>query len=204
MKYKKVKLYAHPRSGSHYTAALIDKNFFYTGNYLNHYGRPGVHKLAENVESEIRKKKNILYVYVIRNFDAVADSLLRARERFGITSTTYEEFISKRYSDQWTRNKSILGNFRIKVDTINNIRHVSEVFPYFGKINMKPKEYWEIHTTKWIELSKKVNNLIILYYDELQKNLNKELSKLAVKLGTEPKEFEQVQKRVGWYFENDK
>jgi len=171
-----IQVFGHPRSGTHYTAALIDANLFDGINYLTHYARKSPHALGKRIVPVLEKTKDMLCVYVKRNFDDVSKSVFTARDRFGLDVDDYEDFLTKTYSSIWTTNKK----FTIKVNTLNRVKHVSKVSGQFAKIDMTPKEYWSYHIAGWEQVqSQYPSRVLIVNYDELKSNFTYAMSRLT-------------------------
>ena len=190
-KYDKIQVCGHPRSGTHYIAALVCKNFFNTkdGSYLECYG---THKTGDT----IKIRPNILYVYVERRFQDVVKSFYVIRHRFGIPDEiSFEEFFKSKYSNMWTRN---VGKFKIKINTGDKDTYNTNVCNLFRDITMAPRAYWEHHINTWIKARSKHNNIVIISYNKTLLNMNYSMRKVANCLGSDKTEFIDVKDKVGW------
>jgi hypothetical protein len=138
------------------------------------------------------KKKDVGFIYVTRSFPNVAKSIFNLKERFGLDVTGYDIFLKKTYKEMWTDN--------LKVDVIKqgidgSKQHVKTVSKVFRGIPLTPIEYFNFHRKSW-KLDAK--NVHIVSYDNVLNNFNEEMLKVAAFLGSDVREFKNIQTKVGW------
>ena len=190
MKYNIVQVCGHPRSGTHYIAALIHKNFFNKeGSYLECYG---THKIG----SKMKIRSSVGYIYVWRNFKDLSESFYNMRHRFGVPNeTSYKEFLRTKYSDIWTRD---VGKFKIKINTGEEETFNTNVCNLVKNSQMTPSEYWLSHMKSWVKLSESFDNIFIVGYNEIRKYFEETMIEIADYLKSNKTEFVDVKEKVGW------
>lgn len=187
MKYKNIKVTGHQRSGTHYIAKLISLNFLNSSDYSQIYSN---HKSPIIVVDQ-----NTLYIYTYRNYLDVAKSIFNMRKSFGLNNVkNFDDFLNKKYRDMWKPNK----NFNINVLIKGNLFKSNYISKYFSKINKTPKEWHEEYYRKWINKEKVCGNILRVDYDNLKNNFEKEMLKVAKKLGINKKKFVNINKKIGW------
>lgn len=152
-----IKVYSHPRSGTHFLEAFLAKNFYNKmdlnipvvtwGHWSNRkenvdgnpYGKLfGNHYFADNnINTEPK-------IYIIRDGRAVAYSIWRTNNFIhkDLEGISFSEFL------------------RTKID-------------WYGTPSKKAQptqtiiEHWYSHINSWTELAKKDNNLLIIRYEDL-------------------------------------
>jgi len=196
-KYNSFSIISHPRSGSHYMAALVAKNFFKTNDYLPFYGGHGFNFKA--VERRIASKPKCLFIYTWRSFENVAKSIFILRSRFGLDVNNFETFLTTPYNKMW--------NSKIKVENIvRETLLVSEnmdiVDPLFRKIDMIPEKFHKKYVELFQELHFKHKNIISVYYDKLiesEQYFNFIINFLSLNfLGELKTSYVNIEKKVGW------
>jgi hypothetical protein len=178
---------SHPRSGSHYIAALIDINFFDGNNYLRHYVG---HRLGNDKKVK-DKKKAIIYTW--REYEATAKSLFGLRHRFGLDEDDFEKFQQRTLKNMFNSNLSV----NTYVDTLNSSRMEKGVTQLFSEMDMTLKAYLEEHKRSWLTYRGK-KNFLDIQYEELLKNFDKSMLKIAKFLGIRKKKFININKKIGW------
>lgn len=155
-----VKVYSHPRSGTHFLEAFIARNFYkgknlslkrviwghWSNREVNPKGNPygklfGNHYFAESNLNDLSK------VYIIRDGRAVAFSVWKTRN-----------FVHKDSSDM-----SFKSFLRTPID-------------WYGTPSKRVEptqtilEHWAAHVNSWQELAKKDQNLLLVNYEDLKTN----------------------------------
>lgn len=179
-----ISIYGHPRSGTHFAAATIAYNFFNEKEYLKYYAK-SPHKMGHKV-----KDSNALYVK--RNFDDVAKSVYRIKDRFGLDVTDFDTFLKTPYSDMWVPERK----FVIKVNNRTKVSYRKDVSTHFRNVNMTPKEYWNRHLQSW-----KNSNAVVFDYDKVMADFSNELEVLSETLSIPIINRDIVTEKVGWFIE---
>ena len=189
MKYSGIVCTGHPRSGTHYIAALISINFLGDEDYLKVYRN---HELPEIVQDP-----NIAYFHIWRDFEGMARSIYVLRERFGLAAGSYEEFLESRYSDMWgiEQTEGVVTNVR----TLNGSARLSGISDFFRGVDMNPREYWEYYNINWINCAKEKTNIIRVKYDDMLKDFNRTMLHIEMNLHSSVDEFRNIDKKVGWW-----
>jgi len=191
MKYKTAKVIAHPRSGSHYLAQLLNINFFHLPNYLPLYAGHGKHHLAH------LKRPDTAVFYVHRNNEDSIKSMFVMRNRLGLVANSLEEFKNTKLSDMRSTN--------IKSEAIRNIPGIREeidiVDTYLGQFNSTPGDYLNEHKEFWKSLLRQ--NYMCISYESLINNFDKTMLTIAKFLGSDKTAFIKDTTRVGWYDRNE-
>ena len=191
MKYKDIHVYSHQRSGSHYFAALISLNFYNEQDYRKRYKN---HPIGSKVRGRIDKNSDILFAYIFRNFNDTAKSMFKMRDRFGLTVDDYDVFLNTTYKDMWSSDVK----FSIKINYFGEEKHVDKVSTYFKKINQTPREFWQAHKRFWTKMNKTRGNIIIVNYDDLINDFEKEIRRVGEKIGITKKQIINIDEKIGW------
>lgn len=190
-KYKWVRVYGHQRSGTHYLAALIDKNFYDSAGYIRHYALDNPHALY----NEVSIRPDVAYIYIWRRFEDVAKSIFRMRNRFGLNIDNFDTFLCTKYSDMW--NPSAVGKVDVIVNTINDVKRVHEpAGQKFGDKKFTPEEYWRLHVKSWGQSG--YENVFLINYDNLRYRFQESMHQLAGFIGIDRESFIDVEETVGW------
>lgn len=185
-----IQIFGHPRSGTHYVAALVDQNLYDGSDYLRHYQRKYPHATADRLES-IRGQNRWLPVYVYRDCMDVMRSVFSMRGRFGLNVNDFQTFLRSVYSDMWTDNM----DFVIDADFIHWQKQSSKVARLFENVDETPIEYWRRHTSGWL----RHNEVFPVSYDKVKNDPLTFLQDLACALDMErPTEVTEIERRVGW------
>lgn len=197
MKFKTAKVFSHPRSGSHYVTALISTNFFDSDNYLKFYNGHVPWGMAIDPADVSSNHPNTGHIYIHRDFDGVSKSIYKLRNRFGLDTPAYEEFLKKTYKSMWT------GKLKVNVirKTLTETSKVSSASELFKLVGMLPAEYHKYHIDSWRSISKR-ENVLLVSYDRLMDNFDDEMSKIANFLESDVKSFENIERKVGWSKKN--
>lgn len=193
MRFERVQIHCHPRSGSHYLAALIDKNFFDGSNYLRHYKKSKPHRMGGQVKREITNHPNTAFVYIWRNFKDVGLSMFNMRKRFGLVEDDFDKFLETKYSSMWRR----AVPSRASVNVLHRQRVIKGSSSLFSRINLKPRQFWKSHFDSWERL-KGLDNVILVLYDDLKAHFQSTMLALAQELGSDKDTFQDVTEKVGW------
>ena len=181
-------IWGHHRSGNHYLAALLDTNFFKTGDYrfLLHSRQ---HVLISRIHPDVR------YIYIKRNFNDVAKSVYTIRARFGLEVDTYKEFLASRYCDMFTGKVSVAlaTNFLCR----SGRSHMLSGF--FRGIEKTPKEWHADHIEHFERVFDGRENCLIVSYDKLKNRFQREMRKISKFLGLDTLEFVNVDEKVGFF-----
>jgi hypothetical protein len=173
--------------------SLISKNFFGKDDYLEFYGGhvPYGMELSPTGKASFCRQKNFGCIYVKRNFEDVAKSIFKLRARFGLTVPDIETFQRKRYSEMWCPKQKV----EVIRDNLQTVERFNTVSGVFRQVNMLPEEYHQY----CIELWEKIDDVLIIDYDNLVSDLVGELNKVCQLLGLPARsEFAKIEKQVGW------
>jgi hypothetical protein len=189
MKYRTMLCTGHPRSGTHYVAALMSVNFMKDEDYLKIYRN---HELPDLVQDP-----DTAYIYVWRGFEGTARSIYVLKERFGLNVESYEAFLANRYSEMWGPENpdDVLTN----VKTLNEGGRIKGISDFFEKVEMTPREFWEYYNGLWEECAKKNPNVVTVQYDELKAAFEPVMASVAARLGSELASFKDIDRKVGWW-----
>ena len=189
MKYSGIVCTGHPRSGTHYIAALISINFLGDEDYLKVY--------RNHERPEIVQDPNIAYFHIWRDFEGMARTIYVLKKRFGLAVSSYEEFLESRYSDMWgiEQTEDIVTNVR----TLNGSARLSGISDFFRTVDMNPRAYWEYYNADWISRAKEKTNIISVKYDDMSKGFKKTMLYIKKSLVSNIDEFKNIDKKVGWW-----
>jgi len=190
MKYTKVRIISHPRSGSHYLAQLIDTNFFDGSNYLRHYGGHSYGR-CNNASN------NTGQIYLWRNAEDTLKSLFNMRHRFGLDENNFEIFKNKNISEMY--NPNLIVN--VHVNNIHSDKTIHSVDDFMNRAPTRtytPIEFLKRHKQSWVSLTDSCPNLLIVNYDNLLNEFQTSMRQIAEFLGSEVSSFNQVNEKVGW------
>ncbi|QNK78766.1 sulfotransferase domain-containing protein [Winogradskyella sp. PAMC22761] len=154
-----VKVYSHPRSGTHFLEAFLAENFYkkkdlsvdkvtwghWSNRQVREEGNPygklfGNHYLANKNKNDLPK------LYILRDPRAVAYSVWKTPNFLhkDLENLTFKEFL--RTPIDWS------GTPSIKAEPILTIL-----------------EHWKLHTDSWYKLSEQNGNILIITYEDLIK-----------------------------------
>lgn len=155
-----VKVYSHPRSGTHFLEAFLAKNFYQNKNLSineikwghwsnrkikidgNIYGKLfGSHFFSESI------RENEPAIYIFRDGRAVAYSVWNTPNFLhkDMNGITFKEFI------------------RMKLDWYGSpAKKTSKEYTIF--------EHWALHVDCWLEAEKENKNILVIKYEDLIKN----------------------------------
>ena len=189
MKYRDIVCTGHPRSGTHYIAALISINFLDDEDYLKVYRN---HELPGIVQDP-----NIAYFHIWRDFEGMARSIHVLKDRFGLSVDSYEQFLKTRYSDMWRMKKpnEVITNVR----TLTGRARFEGISDFFKRVDMNPREYWGHYNNLWGESASKNNNVISVKYDDMLKDFEAAMSYIGTRLGSDITKFKRIERKVGWW-----
>lgn len=189
MKFKGILCTGHPRSGTHYIAALVSVNFLNDEDYLKIYRN---HELPHMVQDP-----HMAYIYVWRRFEGVARSIYVLKERFGLKVDSYETFIAKRYSEMWGAGNP--DQVVTKIRTLHEKASLSGISDFFQKVDMTPKAYWAYYNRKWAECADTHTNVFGICYDDMVQDFKGSMGDMALKLGSSLSEFKDIRQKIGWW-----
>jgi hypothetical protein len=190
VKYKKIQVYGHQRSGTHYVSALIERNFFEGSDYLRHYAK-NPHALG----FEVSVRDEVGYIYVWRDVADVLKSIYKMKSRFSLNADSFDAFLGSNYSDMW--DPSSVGDFKIKLKTLGSETHLYQpAGARFRNQEYTPEAYWKRHVESWTSLDNK--NIHILKYEDLIGRFETTMRKLSDFLGRDRTAFVNVTEKVGW------
>lgn len=155
-----VKVYSHPRSGTHFLEAFVGENFYqnldlkintllwghWSNRLTNDFGNP-YGKLFGNHEFPPSFKDNLRRIYIVRDGRAVAYSIWKTPNFINknLKGISFEDFLKIKID--WT------GTPSIKSDPEYTIL-----------------EHWFMHIKAWEEYAKKNKNVLIIKYENLIKD----------------------------------
>jgi hypothetical protein len=197
MRFSKIEIYGHHRSGNHYLAALVCDNFVRNGrDYRGLFYDPSVHLDANKLSPFIRSRQSVAMLYIMRNWEDVARSVFEFRHRMGLNVEDFEEYLNKTYKEMWSENVPPFVaevNWRVK-----KVRASRPGGRMLMDVEMKPEEYWKYHVNSWLRASRKVPNVMVVRYERLLGRFNPTMNQIAQFLRTKVDGFSNVEERVGW------
>jgi hypothetical protein len=189
MKYRTMLCTGHPRSGTHYIAALMSVNFLKDEDYLKIYRN---HELPDMVQDP-----DTAHIYVWRGFEGTARSIYVLKERFGLNVESYEAFLANQYSEMW--------GVENPDDVVTNVKTLHErgsfkgISDFFEKVEMTPREFWEYYNGVWEKCAKKNPNVVSVRYEDMMEAFEPAMTSVASRLGSELKAFKNIDRKVGWW-----
>lgn len=183
---KSIIVCGHPRSGNHYLASVINKNYFNKKDYTFLLG-------SHNVPRSLNR--NIKYLYIMRNFDDVAKSVFKIKKRFGLSVDDFDIFLTKKYSEMF--DKFIDSSIIFKKN--HREKEVSGISDFFGKFDMTPEEFYKWHIGKWESIKSKNKNVLLIRYESLIGDFEQSMVRINKFLGFPNKSFLNIKEKVGWY-----
>lgn len=209
--------YGYMRSGNHYLRALVGTNFL--DRPINIWGDgsrlqpikdrkryPNQHCLStlSRVQNQLNDP-DLLFLYIWRDFEAVAKSMMALGARVGVPQgTTLEEFQSTPWREMTSVSEAREERWKVE-------RHIPDD-PKFGKeirhgrsgsmghdawnSQLTPREYWQSHVDGWLSEALLRTNIHVVKYEDLISDLNREMTKIASFLGVEKDTFTNVEELV--------
>ena len=207
MKFKKVQVHGHQRSGTHFLAALIEDNILKTKNYLNCYSR-SPHSIGRKKVREIVSNRDTAFIVVVRPADQVLKSVFNFRERLGLVCEDFDKFKNTPYTQMFkpgSKCKIILhtegraGHEIKKIEKPENGLYKSSSF-FKGK-DFTPIEWLARSYSFWNRCLQEHENVYMVSYSELisRSGFQKEMQHLGAFLGSNRKRFNRQYKKVGWH-----
>lgn len=189
MKYGSMLCTGHPRSGTHYIAALMSVNFLKDEEYLKIYRN---HEYPDMVQDP-----DTAYIYVWRDFEGTARSIYVLKERFGLNVDSYEAFLDSRYDEMWgiKHPEDVVTH----VKTLNEKARFTGISDFFRNVAMTPRGFWEYYNGLWQACAKDYPNVISIHYDELVQAFQPVMQSVASRIGMEAVTFRNIEPRVGWW-----
>lgn len=198
----KIEIFGHQRSGTHYVALLISKNFLNSNNYLKLYSSK-VHHYGNTIINIIKRNPNVKGIVVLRNWNDVSVSLWKFRERLGLHSETFDKFLNTKYNTMWNKGKCNIKIFGPAKEELRSMEkhkgNTAKVSSFFAEVSMKPRNYYDLYYSFWINLANKNKNVYIINYDNLQKDFINEMKGVSSFLEVKREKFENIETPVGWY-----
>ena len=189
MKYKALLCTGQPRSGTHYITAVISYNFLNDKDYLKIYRSHESVRLVQNVETA--------YFYIWRDFEPMARSIYQLKERFGLKVRSFREFLSRRYCDMWAMGDP--DKISINARNLWGRTRVKGISDFFRNIDMLPQQFWEHHNDLWDQCAKNNANVIVVKYDDVLRDFEGEMKRVAKKIGSDKNEFKNIERKIGYW-----
>jgi len=190
MRFKKILIQSHPRSGSHYFARLIDINFYNGGDYLQHYGS---HVAPTSKYFNLCKTTGGFYLW--RNTEDTIKSIYNMRHRFGLDEDDFNVFTKKTLSEMYTPN--LLVN--VAVNNVQKRRIDNTVNNMLSTYNVTAEQYILEHKKQWFEYCDSHSNIMVICYDELKNDFNHTMSDVAKFIGSSKNtNFLNDREKIGW------
>lgn len=218
---KRIAQYGHMRSGNHYLRALINVNFLNRpvnvwgeksrllprGTEIKHW--PNQHETVDHsgVQAQLENPE-LLFVYIWRDFEAVAKSMIALGARAGIPAgTTLEEFRSTPWKEMTEACVAKGERWKIERQVPNDPTGRKENRSgYAGKMKhtawkskLTPEEYWNKHVDGWITTARQRTNIHVVKYEVLKMTLDTTLEGLSLFLGSKRSAFEDVTEKVSMH-----
>lgn len=218
---ERVTQYGHMRSGNHYLRALISTNFLSRpisvwgeGSRMlprrdkpNHW--PNQHETVEHqgVQAQL-KDPNLLFVYLWREFEPVAKSMIALGARVGVPAgTTLEEFRATPWKEMTESCVARGERWRIERHVPNDpSRRKENRSGHAGKMKhpawsseLTPEEYWHRHVEGWLTTARQQANIHVVKYEDLELDFDGVLRRLSLFLGAERLFFENVEEKMSMH-----
>ncbi len=193
MIHKSFHLYSHQRSGSHYIAAVIAKNFFPGKDYLQFYKN---HPTGPVIEGEIVNLPDVLFIYCWRAMEPTLRSIFKLKKRFGLKVDTYEKFLVTPYAQMWTETGE---RELVHFNYLKNQGIEMDISYYFRNVNRTPPDQWKAHKDWWEQMWECHPNVMLVCYDHIRDHFKDQMDLVAEKLGVPVKDhYLNIVERVGW------
>jgi len=180
-----IEIWGHQRSGNHYLAALVNKNFLHLKDYTVLLGG---HNLLEH---PIKEKK---YLYIHRNFNDVSKSVFVLKERFGLVVDSYDEFLISKYSDMY--HKGLKS--KVKFNTLIESGISEGTSSFFKNIRMTPFKWHKKHISVSSHAAGKHGNIYLISYDDIKSKFITEMERISAFLGIPIVDLQNVEEKVGY------
>jgi hypothetical protein len=194
MRFSELEIHSHQRSGSHYVAAVVAKNFLGTDDYLPYYKN---HFINEYVYRDVWRRPNVGFIYVWRNWEDVVRSMWRFRSRLGLRSASKSEFENRPARELWRP-----GRCDAHYVGIRDTRATTGISFYFRDVPLSLRRHWQAHKNFWETLGAK-ENVKLVCYDDIVADFNGTMLDIAKWIGSDKTEFENIKQRIGWTCEED-
>lgn len=187
-----IKVYSHPRSGTHFVAALLGVNLYNISDQ-----RKLLTKYVHNPPSDAKYDHKIIYVY--RDFDGVAKSLWNMRHHMRLDAENFDSFISKDISDLEYKIDKVEFSFTNAKGAMTIVK--KRPFGHFRNALCKRHNLQQYHAERlrqWFQSGKA--DLFIKYEDLVssKKNRIRFLERAAELAGREFRELKEIEYSVGW------
>jgi len=190
--FKKVQIIGHQRSGNHWLCGVVAKNFFNDlKNYLAYCWLCN-HSIPLIDWKPTPNKK---YLYISRNWDDVSKSVYKLRKRLSLSTSSYKEFLSKRYCDMYS--SSIEGG-TYYTDENNNKKFTTKTSEFFKNIKQTPFQFYNNHINIWTKLIERNPECMLhVKYEILYENFDSEMIKISKFLKSNKVEFKNINFKIG-------
>lgn len=201
----KYSVHGHPRAGNHYLMAVLNENFIHGPNrfrdYFGHNRLVKRHQHGLPEQSDPAWFDSGKHFYIWREFDGVAESILRMPERFGITrKLTTEEFKSSIWRDIYSPN--VFWAWK-QVHSLEEEGIVERGYgTAFGAtfnqmaIDQNTYDFWRYHIECWRSFSAAKDNIFLVKYEDLLNSFQNTMTEIANWLDKPIVEFKQVEEKV--------
>lgn len=192
-----VEVYSHQRSGTHYLAALISKNFFGKTHYKS--------LIPKHVHATPRKGKwepphGTFKLYIYRNQNDVLYSIWKMRKVFGLTTETYNDFVVTPYNLQSKRRREPLAERDFAVINLRTELQIQKTnLVSFANCISVPQERHRVHLKRWRERTNTRDDILMVKYEDLKSNFDRTMFNIAKFLKLDVQPFVDIKEKVGWY-----
>ena len=189
MRFRDLEIHSHQRSGSHYIAALLCRNFLGTDDYLPYYKN---HFIGNDVYKRVWENPDVGYVYVWRSREDVLRSMWNFRARLGMSASSESAFSNYPANSLWRQ-----GTCNARYVGPRDTRATTGVSYYFRDVPVSLKQHWRLHKQFW-EMLEVRDNVKLVKYDDLIGDFQGTMQDIADWLGSDRTEFEDIEKKIGW------
>lgn len=196
-------VHGHPRSGTHYLMAVLNANFIHEPSIWevewghlkkNSQGRMAMAYPLHGLPDTL-KENDLPHLYIWRDFESVANSILRMPRRFGITrkGLTLNEFAATPWGDLHVPGT----RWAWKIDGVKKGGVTSAFSSALPPLDMTPYDYWNLHVSEWIDFASHRTDVCVVDYVTLTSSFQEEMERIATWLGQERREFVDVKEKIG-------
>lgn len=195
-------VHSHPRSGTHYLMAVLNANFIHKpsiwevewGHLREGKGRKVMSYPLHGLPDTF-KENDLPHLYIWRNFEDVAKSILRMPDRFGIhrKDLTVTEFSDTPWGELHTPGT----RWAWQIDGETKRGKGSAFSSALPPPDMTPYEYWKNHVSSWIDFAGHRTDVYVVDYGLLVSSFQETTSDIATWLGEEVREFVNVNEKIG-------
>ncbi len=200
-------IHSHPRSGTHYFLAVLNSNFLHQPSQAvvkwghlreDSQGRTVMAYPLHGLPEMSFKENGLRHFYIHRDFEGVANSILRMPRRFCIPKEglTVEEFARTPWGDLYVEGT----RWAWQIDGVKKGGNTSAFGAARPPLDMTPYDYWKHHIACWTDFAASRTDVYVVKYEDLissPASFQKSVSRVAAWLGKEKQEFVDVKEKIG-------